>query len=976
MSKTNFDDKKPEEKARVEIDNKLAESWWAVVNRDERSDYYISYAVREFIVNDSKRPDYLLFLNGKAIGVVEAKREENDLKEEVEAQADRYTKLLPSWVASYKMYDNLPISYITNGKTIKFKDLRDSESKYVEVKNFHTPKELSEMLGVTEKYSGLPTLADSTLMKYLRENDIKDHWFLNTLYPHQVKAIHNIDYAFLSGKKRALLYLATGAGKTFTACNLCYRYLKFTNVKRVLFLADRNNLCKQAHDEFSAFTIPRTGDTFVNKYTVDRLKSNDPLDTAKVEICTIQRLFSYLSGKKISDKNSDKEDQEQDEKLEKGETGKKVVLPENPKLPKDFFDLIIVDECHRSIYSDWGAVLDYFENANIIGLTATPTETTVNFFGGAPAYTFTYNDSVKENINCYPKIYEITTDATKNGGTIKAGEKFDEVNKKTGKKTKRKFFADDKDYKSNQLDVDVVNKKQIELILATYMNTLYKTTFTEREPTYRYIPKTLIFAKNEAHAKNIVEIAKIVFRDKVKEELPEKEREKIDEYMDKYVQRITYSCDNSEGLINEFRTSKQFRIAVTVTLVATGTDVRPLETVFFMRDVRSEVLYEQMKGRGCRKIKTDELIKVTPNAKGKDYFYMIDAIGVSKHEHTMPKGSSGGSGGGSGYTLKELFDHISSGDVSDEILESLAIKLGRIAKKLDDEQKDDLLTDFNFDIQAVSDKIYQSVTSDNLPDFLDSADKNTERKALVNVFTTQPDLVKKLIDIAPGYEIQLKPGVDHVIYQGHALEEAQKTVDEFEDFLNQKMDVIRAIKMIRDGNLSILSFDDLSDLIKKLAHENAYFKPELLWNYYEWLKNGESPEDLTKFTNGRTVIPLEEKNDIDDIAKIKAVTNIIQLVRFALKKSEKLQSYCVGYNQRFNLWLGHEQQKEYNFNAEQNQFLRTVAQRICLNGALDIDWLRDQEDFETLRTLKVIYGDFEVANNELEVLNKFILEAA
>ncbi len=967
-------EKKPEEKARIKIDNMLAESWWAVVNRSERSDFYTSYSVREFIVNGSKRPDYLLFLNGKAVGVVEAKREENDLKEEVEAQADRYTRLLPEWVASYKMFENLPVSYITNGKTIKFKDLRNPESKYVEVKNFHTPKELSDILGISGRYSGLPTLADSALMENLHKNGIKDFWFSNTLYPHQIKSIYNIDYAFMHGKKRALLYLATGSGKTFTACSLCYRYLSFTNVRRILFLADRNNLCKQAADEFSKFEIPRTKEPFVNIYTVDRLKSNTPLDTANVEISTIQRLFSYLSGKRIDDGNSGKEDLEQDEKLEKGEIGKKIALPENPKLPKDFFDLIIVDECHRSIYSDWGAVLDYFENASIIGLTATPTETAVEYFGGAPAYTFTYNDSIRENINCYPKIYRIKTDATENGGTIKAGEKFDEINKKTGQKTKRKFFADDKEYKSSQLDVDVVNRKQIELVLATYMNTLYKTTFSEREPSYLYIPKTLIFAKNEAHAKNIVEIAKIVFREKVKEELPENEN--LDEYMEKYVQRITYSCENAEGLINEFRTSKKFRIAVTVTLVATGTDIRPLETVFFMRDVRSEVLYEQMKGRGCRKVKTEELLKVTPNAKGKDYFYMIDAVGVSEHEKAMPKGSGGGTGGGAGCTLKELFEHLSSGDVSDEILESFAIKLGRISKKLDDEQKGDLLADFNFDIQAASDKIDEAVKSESLPEFAAPGEENAERKALVSVFTTQPELVRKLLDIAPGFEIRLKPGEDHVVYQGHALKDAQETIDKFEEFLNKKMDVLRAVKIINEGKLSLLSHDDLKDLVKKLASENAYFKPELLWSYYEWTKNGESPENLAEAKKERAVIPLEEKNDIDDVGKIKAVTNVIQLARFALKKTDRLQSCCVGYNRRFNLWLGHEQRKEFIFTEEQKQFLRALAKRICLNGAVDVDWLRKQEDFDAVRSLKNIYGNFDAADSEIEVLNKFILEAA
>lgn len=139
----------------------------------------------------------------------------------------------------------------------------------------------------------------------------------------------------------------------------------------------------------------------------------------------------------------------------------------------------------------------------------------------------------------------------------------------------------------------------------------------QREPDMNYLPKTLIFALNENHATNIVRIAKKVFGH---------------ENDDTFVQKITYSSGDSNELIRQFRVNREFRIAVTCTLVATGTDVKPLEVLLFMRDVASEPLYIQMKGRGVRTIGDEQLRNVTPNAFSKDCFFLVDAVGVTEHD--------------------------------------------------------------------------------------------------------------------------------------------------------------------------------------------------------------------------------------------------------------------------------------------------------------------------------------------------------
>ena len=464
----------------------------------------------------------------------------------------------------------------------------------------------------------------------------------------QYEAVTELEKSFRIGQNRALMVLATGAGKTYTACLTAYRMLAYTPMRRVLFLVDRNNLGKQAETEFGTFRLTDNGEAFNMIYTVNRLKSAKiPIDS-NVVISTIQRLFSLLKGEEISD---NEEDEEYDEEQE-------IVLPGHPNLPHDFFDLIIIDECHRSIYGNWRKVLEYFDTARLLGLTATPVPETMAFFNNNRIVNYTLEKSILDGVNVDCRIYRIKTKATEEGGAIMEGDRLKVETRYTGE-VKQVSNKETKNYTKEELNRSIINPAQIKLILNTYRDIVYTELFNDppREANMDYLPKTLIFALNEAHATNIVNIAKEVFG-------------RTD---DRFIQKITYSVGDSNELIRQFRNDKDFRIAVTCTLVATGTDVKPLEVVIFMRDVVSLPLYTQMKGRGVRTIGDEQLRNVTPNAISKDCFYLVDAVGVTEHEHLIPQPYEGPEG--ETVTLKELLERITHGYLPDIYLRRLASTL-------------------------------------------------------------------------------------------------------------------------------------------------------------------------------------------------------------------------------------------------------------------------------------------------------------
>ena len=469
----------PEQKTRKVIDKMFSNAGWQVLDRNHYAPNISAVALEEGLLNGNLEADYLLFLNGKAVGVLEAKKESVDVSADwVKAQAENYVKKVPGTYQT--IAKPLPLIYLSNGKTVLFKNGNDPEAEYEEINRIHTPKEITRMLGLADEYSALPALKKSGLRDC------------------QFEAITELEKSFRSGQNRALMVLATGAGKTYTACLAAYRFLSYTPMKRVLFLVDRNNLGKQAEGEFGMFRLTENGDPFNTIFSVNRLHSARIPSDSNVVISTIQRLFSLLKGEDVNDTDDDENYNENDD-------NNIISLPENPNLPPDFFDLIIFDECHRSIYGSWQQVLNYFNSAKMIGLTATPSPETKAFFNGNMVVNYTLEQSIADGVNVDYRVFRIKTQATEDGGAILEGEKVNRVTRYTGE-VKNVKTDEAKTYTSTELNRSIVNPAQIKLILETYRDAVYTQMFNDppREPNMDYLPKTLIFALNDNHASNIV----------------------------------------------------------------------------------------------------------------------------------------------------------------------------------------------------------------------------------------------------------------------------------------------------------------------------------------------------------------------------------------------------------------------------------------------------------------------------------------
>ena len=896
----------PEEKARVRIDQMFSDSGWKVVSRDEYSPSLTAAAIEEGILQGGKEADYLLFINGKAVGVLEAKKASTDVSsDKVIEQAEGYTHKLTKY---YQYYANpLPIVYVSNGQVTLF---RDKDGSYIPVGCIHTPKEICKMLGIEDEFAGLPTL---------KKKGLRDC---------QYEAITELERSFRSGQNRAYMVLATGAGKTYTACMASYRFLSYTPMRRVLFLVDRNNLGKQAEDEFGKFKLTETGDAFNTIFTVNRLKSQAIPKDSNVVISTIQRLFSLLKGEDI-------EETDDDENYDGDETPTPAVtLPANPTLPKDFFDLIIVDECHRSIYGSWRSVLEYFSSARIIGLTATPAPETEAFFNKNRVINYTLERSIADGVNVDYRVYRIKTKATEDGGAIRDGEDFKQVTRYTGKVENVKNSGE-KTYTGNELNRSIVNPSQIKLVLETFRDAVYTEMFNDpqRDPIFDYLPKTLIFALNDAHASNIVKIAKEVFG---KENDPQ------------FVQKITYSVGNSNELIRHFRNDKEFRIAVTVTLVATGTDVKPIEVVMFMRDVESDSLYTQMKGRGVRTIGDEQLRIVTPNAFSKDLFYLVDAVGVTEHEMKVtrpgiePKPAT--------MSLKELLERITHGYVDDEYLKILASRLSRIHNKSDESQREKFRELAGDDMKEIASRIYEALALNTLPPFIDINEPNTERKWLVASLANHPDARNYLLILNAGFVKILIPGEDELVSKGFSIEEASQTTAAFEKYVFEHKDEIEAWRIIYNNQGEPVTYSMLKELDTQLRYVNAKFNPALLWNTYAIVR----PADVVKFTTK------DEKE---------ALTNIIQLVRFAFKHITKLESLKGEAAKYFNLWCG---QGWRGISEKQNELLGQIVNYIVSNGACTIEDIKE-EDKTQAGQMVMAFGGIDAANAALASLSQFMI---
>lgn len=889
----------PEELARQNIDRQLTACGWVIQDRAQMNLYAgRGVAVREFPLQTGEA-DYLLFVDRKAVGVVEAKPEGTTLSG-VADQAAKYSVGLPPNIPHVTL--PLPFLYESTGVETFFRDERDPEPRSRRVFTFHRPETLAEWVdvgtdGVRPDNEAGRMPSAPTLRGRLREMPTQFPLITTGLWGAQVEAINNLEESLAENRPRALIQMATGSGKTFTAVSFVYRLIKHAKAKRVLFLVDRNNLGRQAFKEFDQYLTPDDGRKFTELYNVQHLQSNVLDSVSKVHITTIQRLYSMLSGEPEFDAAN-----EEGSLFEMGATLDQQPPKEiryNPNFPIEYYDFIVVDECHRSIYNLWRGVLEYFD-AFLIGLTATPSKQTFGFFHQNLVMEYSRQRAVADGVNVDGEVYRIRTQITEQGGNVEAGFWIGKRDRMT-RRQRWEQLEDDFAYNPNQLDRDAVSVNQIRTIIRTVRDKLFSEMFPERE----IVPKTLIFAKDDSHAEDIVRIAREEFGKG-----------------DEFCQKITYRSTGKkpEDLISDFRNSYFPRIAVTVDMIATGTDIKPLEVLLFMRAVKSRLLFEQMLGRGTRVVSQTELQNVTSDARVKDRFVLIDAVGIVDQElsdtGTLERKRT--------QSFKQLLESLAMGVTDADTLSSLAGRLSRLAKRLGTaEQAEVKERSGGLSLGEMANRLLDAIDPDKIQ-MAESADQLMD--AAVRPLASNPDLRARLAEMQSRHEQAIdEVSVDTVIESGFSAEgteRARALVRSFEAFIAEHKDEITALQILyliprRDltppplshGERGAVTFEQLKQLAEALSQPPRAWTTEALWRAYAQLER-----DRVRGAGSRRVL-----------------TDLVSLVRHAAQLDDELVPYPECVQRRYADWLAAQEAEGRTFTPEQRWWLDQVATHIGVN---------------------------------------------
>lgn len=890
----------PEARARHNIDSNLTATGWVIQNRVDMNLYAgRGVVIREFPL-ETGYADYLLFVDRRAVGVIEAKAEGIPLSSVAE-QASRYTTGLPTSIPHVTL--PLPFMYESTGVETFFRDNRDPEPRSRRIFSFHRPEALAALLDEPE-----------TLRTRLRGMPVRYPLITDNLWPAQVEAITNLEQSFAADRPRALIQMATGSGKTFTAVNFVYRLIKHAKAERILFLVDRNNLGRQAFKEFDQFITPDDGRKFTELYNVQHLQSNNLDDVSKVHITTIQRLFSMLSGEEEFDP------QIEEASLWEAETAPgsqpEKVVTYNPRMPVEYYDFIITDECHRSIYNLWRQVLEYFD-AYLIGLTATPGKQTFGFFNQNLVMEYSRQRAVADGVNVDGEVFRIRTRITELGSTIDKGWWVGRRDKRT-RRERWEMLEEDFSYDPEELDDQVTSASQIRTIIEAYRDSL-----PELFPGRAEVPKTLIFAKDDNHAEEVVRITREIFGKG-----------------DDFCQKITYRAEGkSEDLISAFRNAYNPRIAVTVDMIATGTDIKPLEVLVFLRAVRSRVLFEQMMGRGTRVISdTDfQAVTTTPNAH-KTRFVIVDAVGVTEQEQvetsTVDRKRS--------VSLKALLNAVAVGAVDDDILSSLACRLSRIESRMTPSQHQDVerllavheapqhfstlsqLANAMLDVLDADMILARAVENGAKPEAPSEKELETARKELLERATIPLAASPELRAFLQEREILIdQVSVDSLIKAGFnsdAAVRARQLIESFQNFIQSHQDEITALQILFNRPYSQRRLDfaqvrELAEALNQHLHQqDPIFLTEELWLAYQKL----------------------EKDRVHGGNQQRILADLVSLVRHAAL-DEDLVPFAERVNRRYQDWLASKSAAGKQFNPQERWWLDEIARYIGINVSVSLN---------------------------------------
>jgi type I restriction enzyme R subunit len=892
----------PEQIARDKIDQMLEKAGWLVQSKN-KVDLNASkgVAVREYQTNVGPA-DYVLFVNVKPVGIIEAKREEEGHRlTVVEDQSTNYANAK----LKYLNNDPLPFVYESTGTITRFTDYRDPKPRGRPMFWFHKPETISQWIkkdkSLRERLLSLPELN------------------VTGLRPAQIVAINNLEHSFKKNRPKALIQMATGSGKTFTAATFVYRLLKHADAKRILFLVDTKNLGEQAEQEFMTFQPNDDNRKFTELYNVQRLTSSYIASDSQVCISTIQRLYSVLKGEELEE--SAEQDNPNESSWLKSKMSEKKAIPVDytPRVPIEQFDFIVIDEAHRSIYNLWKQVLDYFD-AFLIGLTATPDKRTFGFFNENVVSQYTYEESVIDGVNVPYDVYTIETDISQNGAMIESGWFVDRRDKLTRKK---RWQQEDEatDYKRNDLDKKVVNPSQIRNIIREYKKALKTTIYPNRidENGDYEVPKTLVFAKTDSHADDIIKII----------------REEFDEGND-FCKKVTYKIEEDpKSILNRFRNSYYPRIAVTVDMIATGTDVKPLEVLLFMRDVRSVNYFEQMKGRGTRTMNKDTLQLVSKTAKSKTHFVIVDAVGATKSKKTDSRPLERKPS----VAMKDLLGAVTMGVADEDLFLSLANRLIRLEKQITEKEKDrllefsggknlkqitkELITAFDQDeietkAQLAIDKI---PVQDQTPALIENAKNNAQEQLILEASKTFNGELNGYLDNVRKQHEQIidSHNIDTVTkseWVTTSVDKATEIIKDFTEYLETNKDEIKALSIFYNQpyNRRDITFTMIKEVMEKLQLEKPLLAPDYVWDAYATLEEVKSKQ------------PKDE------------LTALVSLIRKACGIDSELKAYDSTIEANFNKWIFKQHTGQHNrFTQEQLDWLRLIKEHVVSSYHIEID---------------------------------------
>ena len=893
----------PEQIARDRIDRRLHAAGWHLQNKDALDfNAGLGVAAREYQTAIGPA-DYVLFADRQAVGVIEAKPDSWGAKlTTVEEQSAGYANAKLKWLANA---EPLPFLYESTGQITRFTNARDPNPRSREVFTFHRPETLNSWRQAQKTLrAGIASLPP------LYTDGLRDC---------QIAAITKLEMSLKDDRPRALVQMATGSGKTFTAITQVYRLLKHSGAHRILFLVDTRNLGEQAEQEFMTFIPNDDNRKFTELYNVQRLASPSIANDSQVVISTIQRMYATLKGEEL---NEGIDEENPAERKWRHKAPLPVVY--NPKLPPECFDVVVIDECHRSIYNLWRQVIEYFD-AYLIGLSATPDNRTYGFFQKNVVSEYTHEEAVADKVNVGNEIYLIETRITRGGGTLKA-EQLVEKRERATRARRWEKQEDEESYGATQLDRSVVNPDQIRTVIRTI-----RDKWPDVFPGRRELPKTLIFAKTDSHADDIIQTV----------------RQEFGEGND-FCRKITNGAKNPKSSLSAFRNDYYPRIAVTVDMIATGTNVKPLECLVFMRDVKSRNYFEQMKGRGTRVLKPDDLKKVSPSALAKTHYVIVDAVGVTKSLKTasQPLDTK------PSIPFKDLAMGLMMGDRSEETVSSVAARLSRLDIKLGVEDQERITIEAGKPLTAIVRSLFDAIDPDKVeadakaaghsePDDAAMRAAREERiKQAANVFTGP------LINLIDAIRLDNEQTIDHdnldflerAEWAGDVEENARNIAHEFEEYLTENRDEIEALSIYFNSpaRRSEVTYSMIKDVMKKLAEDRPRLAPLTVWRAYAHLDDykGENPVgDLTVL-----------------VALIRRVTG---LDRTLTRHSDRVR-------RNFQNWIlkRHAGSGE-KFSEEQMDWLRMIRDHLATSLTIERDDL-ELAPFDTrggLGRMHVLFGD-------------------